>query len=172
MVEVIRNATEDDLPQLATVERRADLAFAAHPGLIPADGSTVDLATLESAARHRRLWLAEQDGEVIGFALVIEVAGVAHLEQIAVIPEHHGQGFGTKLLDTAVAWAADQGHLAITLSTFADVAWNRPFYERRGFVVMTESELSEELHQLRIVETRAGLDVSQRVMMKRTLRKA
>ena len=60
------------------------------------------------------------------------------------------------LLDAACAWARDNGYRAITLTTYADVAWNAPFYSARGFVELTE--LTPELVEIRDWERDVGLD--------------
>ena len=53
-------------------------------------------------------------------------------------PASMRQGVGTRLLDRACEWARGQGYDAITLTTFADIAWNGPFYARRGFAETAE----------------------------------
>ena len=52
------------------------------------------------------------------------------------MPEHMRKGVGSRLIETVCRWARDAGHAKITLSTFRDVPWNRPFYESRGFQVV------------------------------------
>lgn len=74
--------------------------------------------------------------------LIDVVDGNAHVEQVAVHPEHARRGLGTTLLDTATAWAEQRGLAALTLTTYSDVTcysdvtWNAPYYERLGFQIM------------------------------------
>lgn len=58
---------------------------------------------------------------------------------------------------------------ALTLTTFSDVPWNRPYYERLGFRVLDEVELSPGLRRIRREEAQRGLDRWGRVAMRRRL---
>jgi hypothetical protein len=64
-------------------------------------------------------------------------------------------------------WAAARGDDAVTLSTFRDLGWNGPFYERLGFRVLGEVELTPGLAAVRAHEVDLGLDVDARVVMRR-----
>jgi hypothetical protein len=54
----------------------------------------------------------------------------------------------------------------VTLTTFSDVAWNRPLYEHLGFRAMREHEIGPELRALRDTEAAHGLDPTTRVCMR------
>jgi hypothetical protein len=79
------------------------------------------------------------------------------------------QGLGAALLDTAAAWAKQRGLAALTLTTYADVPWNAPSYQRLGFQIMTEAQLSEGLHRIREHEEARGLARWPRVTMRRPM---
>jgi GNAT superfamily N-acetyltransferase len=95
----------------------------------------------------------------------VEIAGIAHLEELDVLPAHGRKGLGSELLDTVCTWAKQAGYSAVTLTTFRDIPWNAPFYEHRGFQVVSPSEFSNEYVQLVISEERRGLRADLRVMM-------
>ena len=78
-----------------------------------------------------RLLVAVEGDRVVGFVLLEEVDGRGHVEEVSVHPGGQGAGVGTALLEAARAWAAAAGLDGVTLTTFADVPWNRPWYERR-----------------------------------------
>jgi len=122
---------------------------------------------LRPAQEAGRLWVAvdKSDGPV-GFAFVRELDGVAHLEELDVLPEHGGRGLGSALLDAVNAWAIGR-YAAITLATFRDVPWNAPFYARRGFREIPADELSPGLRDLVTIERSRGLRTDLRVMMRR-----
>jgi ribosomal protein S18 acetylase RimI-like enzyme len=46
------------------------------------------------------------------------------------------QGIGRRLLERAIEWAGGE---SLWLTTYAHIPWNRPFYERHGFVTIPES---------------------------------
>jgi GNAT superfamily N-acetyltransferase len=114
-----------------------------------------------------RCWVADVDGVAAAYVVVDLVDGVAHVEQVSVHPDHRGQGLGAALLDHVTGWAAEHGHHRLTLTTFADVPWNAPYYERLGFRVLRADELGPALDALMDTEEQHGLRRSERVAMAR-----
>lgn len=114
-------------------------------------------------------WVATADDVVVGFLAAKVVGGCGHVQEVAVLPEWNGRGVGSALLARAVAWTVRGGGTALTLTTFRDVPWNRPFYERRGFRILGDDELDEAHHELVIEEQRLGLARELRVVMRRDL---
>jgi ribosomal protein S18 acetylase RimI-like enzyme len=102
----------------------------------------------------------------VGYVLVDEVDGNAHVQEVSVRPDRQGQGVGRALLDRVRVWAIESGRSAISLTTFAEVPWNRPLYEHLGFRVLAEEEIGPELRAVREVETAHGLDPATRVCMR------
>jgi GNAT superfamily N-acetyltransferase len=167
----IRRAFRKDIAFLPEVERHAGTLFAACPeatGLtdeILACVNSID--SFEQAREDGHLWVAAAStGEVTGFALVLEVGGYAHLDELDVLPSHGQRGLGSALLATVCAWAREAGFPAVTLRTFRDVPWNAPFYQRRGFQVVESSELSEQHAALEVSERLRGLRTDLRVAMR------
>ena len=129
---------------------------------------TTSDAVLQAAVRQGHLWVALAGNATVGFALVEIIDGrTAHLEEIDVLPAHGRRGLGTGLVTEVCKWAASAGYDSVTLTTFRDVPWNRPFYERLGFRVVPDDELSAPLRAILEDETRRGLDPSHRVAMER-----
>ncbi|HEV7704019.1 MAG TPA: hypothetical protein VGO46_06980, partial [Gemmatimonadaceae bacterium] len=64
-------------------------------------------------------------------------------------------------------WAAIQGFEAVTLTTFRDVPFNRPFYARLGFEVIPSEKLGAALVAALGEEARRGMDPTTRVAMRR-----
>jgi GNAT superfamily N-acetyltransferase len=122
---------------------------------------------LERARRAGHLWVAvSPEGEVVGFALVLEIGDYAHLDELDVLPSHGRRGIGSALLDKVCSWARDSGYCAVTLRTFRDVPWNGPFYHRRGFRDVDSAELSAKHIELEASERQRGLRTDLRVSMK------
>jgi GNAT superfamily N-acetyltransferase len=93
----------------------------------------------------------------------------AHIEQVSVDPSHARQGLGRSLLDTASAWAEERGLAALTLTTYAEVPWNAPYYRRLGFQELAVDQMSSGLRHIRDQESARGLDEWPRVAMRRQL---
>jgi len=163
----IRPAAARDLDALQGIEDRADRILVEL--LRPAAWSPAPTGA-ERAAEPGFLLVAEDAAEpaLVGFAHVLEVDGLAHLEQVAVPPEHGRRGHGGALVEAAAGEAGRRGHRRITLRTFADVPWNAPSYARAGFV---EEPPATPFHR-RLVETEAGLGLDRlgrRIQMGRAL---
>jgi GNAT superfamily N-acetyltransferase len=163
--ERVRIADDGDLEQLVEIETRADEIYSVDV-VAQLPPSTNHAESLRSAAV-----VLVVDRPPIGFARVDVVDGLAHLEQLSVLPEHSRCGFGTALVEAACRWAVDRGFPAMTLITFSDVPWNAPFYASLGFVPI--EDLTPGLVELRDWEHDLGLDrIGRRVVMRRDLRPA
>lgn len=79
------------------------------------------------------------------------------------------KGRGWELIETAADWARLQGYSLLTLTTFADVPWNAPYYARLGFEIIPPHQLTRGPEDIRHHKASAGLDAWPRVAMKRSL---
>ena len=64
--------------------------------------------------------LAEQDGEIYGFAISLYAGNRAHLARLTVTPAVQHAGIGTRLLAAAFAQYAANGIQIVTLNTQTD----------------------------------------------------
>lgn len=162
----IRPAEGRDLDRLGLIEIAAGRQFAAVG--MPEIAEHEPLAVEELASY--RAWVAvDSHDEPVAYVLVDEVDGCAHVEQISVHPDVARQGLGRRLLGTVAAWATTAELVALTLVTFRDVPWNRPYYERLGFRVLDDDDLGPGLRARRDAEPARGLDPATRVCMRRDL---
>jgi GNAT superfamily N-acetyltransferase len=106
---------------------------------------------------------------VVGYAVASMMDDDAHLDQVSVRGAYERRGVGSALIETVVAWATELGFDSITLTTFRDIEFNGPYYERRGFRALAPHECGPELGALREHERDIGLDVQPRVAMRRHL---
>ena len=167
-VTAVRLAEPTDLPLLAGVEAAADAMFA------PLVDVTRWLAPAHGAARAaERGWLLVVGQPVVGFAHVLDLGEHAHLEQLAVHPDHQRRGVGEMLLRAAYGVALDAGYRTLSLMTYAAVPWNAPWYARHGFVRCDPHEdrdVWEALAPMRAAEEALGLAAGgERVTMVRPL---
>ena len=79
------------------------------------------------------VWVADDVGELIGFAAAQAYFDALHLWELAVRHDRQGRGAGRALVEAAATEARRLGLPAVTLTTFRDIPWNGPLYARLGF---------------------------------------
>jgi len=167
---MIRAARRADLAALRDLERAAGERFRAVGMEAVADDDPPSVAELLAYQQDGRAWVAtDRENRVIAYLLLNVVDGNAHVDQVSVHPEHARRGLGCALLDTAATWALKRGLAALTLTTFADVPWNAPYYQRLGFEVLHDDHISSGLLRIRDHEAALGLARWPRVTMRRPI---
>jgi GNAT superfamily N-acetyltransferase len=170
MPPTIRAPRPDELELLRDIERAAGALFAQVGLGAVAEHEPESVEALGAYLRAGHAWVITTDDDTpVGYAVVDIVDDCAHLEQISVHPNDGGEGLGATLLERVCELAEQEHYSAVTLTTFTDVPWNAPFYERHGFHAMTEAEIGPELDARRAHEAALGLDPAQRVCMRRAL---
>jgi len=163
----IRAARIGDAPTLQEIERLAGEQYRSVGLDAVADDEPASVQELTAYAEQGRSWVAvDGEGEVVGYVLVAEVDGAAHVDQVSVRPDRQGQGVGRALLDQVRAWATDTALPAISLTTFAEVPWNQPVYEHLGFEVISDSEIGPELRGIVRAESAQSWGTAARVTMR------
>lgn len=164
----IEPAQAAHLPTLQAIERAAAELFPAWVLPQALRESVLPMEMLTAAQSEGRLWVAlTPDGAPVGFAIARPWGEVAFLSELDVHPDHQRRGLGRALVERVTAWASAGGFPALTLTTFANLPWNAPFYEQLGFQRLTRNELSADLARLLREEARRGL--RERVAMRLTL---
>ena len=149
MSATIRAPRTEELARLRDIEWAAGELFVEIGFGDIADDEPASVEALAGYNDDGRAWVITDDNdEPVGYAIVDVVDGLAHFEQLSVLPDHGRKGLGTALLEHVCAWAAQHGKHAVTLTTFRDVSWNAPFYAKHGFHAMTEAEIGPELGAL------------------------
>jgi ribosomal protein S18 acetylase RimI-like enzyme len=166
----IRAATPAELPALRDIEQAAGRAFRAIGMPEIADGEPPSPDELAGYQQAGRAWVTVgQNGRLVACLLASLVDGNLHVEQVSVHPDCARRGVGRSLLRHAAVRAASAGRPALTLTTFSEVPWNAPYYERCGFRRLDEAELTPGLRAIRDREAEHGLDRWPRVCMRRDL---
>lgn len=166
----IRLGRISELSVLQEIERSAGLIFLEYDMADIANDDPCTIESLSAYCEDKRLWVAvDEHDKPIAYAIVDLVDGCAHVEQVSVHADYSGRKLGRTLIETVVQWAEERLLDAVTLTTFSDIPWNAPYYERLKFHRLVESELSPGLRRIRAEETRHGLDRWPRVCMRRNV---
>ena len=166
---MVRPAENADVEELRAIERAVGEAF--RPlGMDPvADDEPPSIAALRRFIDAGRAWVMERGGQVAAYLVADIVDGCVHVEHVSVHPDHAHQRLGATLVDHLADWSVDHGYPALTLTTFRDVPWNGPYYERCGFHWMADPDITPGLRELRSREAADGLDWWPRGCMRRFL---
>ena len=159
----IRAAQLHEFAALLDIEERADAMLVEYLG-----ATSWPAADPDRSVQPGFTLVAEVSDVLVGFAQVLLPGGLAHLEQISVLPEYGRQGIGAALVEAAATETRGRGFDAVTLRTYADVPWNAPFYARQGFV---ESTPATVFHRS-LIEAEAALGIERygrRIQMTRAL---
>ena len=127
----VRRATPADAPRMAHVAEAAYSPYlermdGARPGPLDADYA--------AAVTDTEAWVVERGGEVVAFLLLVAEDDALLLDNVAVLPSHHGTGIGRALLTLAEGRARACGLARIRLLTHVTMVENQRLYERLGYV--------------------------------------
>jgi [ribosomal protein S18]-alanine N-acetyltransferase len=85
-------------------------------------------------AGERVALLRDVGPEIVGFCVWQEVAGEAHVHNVAIAPGRRGQGLGRRLLSVCLGMAASRGARRAFLDVRQGNAPARALYARLGFL--------------------------------------
>ncbi|MHA7987552.1 GNAT family N-acetyltransferase [Rathayibacter sp. CAU 1779] len=148
----IRRAAESDADSLAFLAA-VTFPLACPPHTTREDAASFVVANLSPASFRgyladpdRVLLLAEQDGQAIGYTMVVfgephdaDVAAAitlrpaSELSKCYVLPGHHGQGVAGRLMQASVDVARDRGAGGIWLGVNQENQRAQRFYTKSGF---------------------------------------
>jgi len=141
----VRAANEEDAPAIARVH--VESWQATYPGIVPqrvlenlsVERRMARWSSLLADPGEARIWIAELDGRVAGFAGTTRPAdpalgiGVAELETIYLLPAAQGLGLGRLLLKRATDDLMARGFSAAILWVLTANDRARRFYEAAGW---------------------------------------
>ncbi len=166
----VRPTRGTDIGRLEAVERSAATLFRALPDLAwIADDHVAGPDTHRTAVAQGLSWVAvDAADQPIGFLIAaVEDDTDLHVLELSVAADHQGRGDGRALMQTARREAEARALSALTLTTFAGVAWNAPFYARLGYAVLTTGTMPAYLREALAAQARHGL--TDRIAMRLTL---
>jgi ribosomal protein S18 acetylase RimI-like enzyme len=148
-MQCIRPARMEDLAVIEALVRLAYAPYVPRIGRQPAPMQDDYAALIQKGQAH----VLDADGRVQGALVLIPEQDAMLLDNIAVLPEAQGKGFGRRLLDFAENTAREAGFHAIRLYTNEAMTENIALYSRIGY---TETHRIEE-NGLRRVYMRKAL---------------
>jgi GNAT superfamily N-acetyltransferase len=129
---VIRRAGLEDVNAVAALFRRSFGTLTFLPTLHTPEE---DRAYFGGIVAEREVWVWEEDGSILGFA-ALEDDELTHLY---VEPDAHGRGIGGALMERV----KERRPAGFQLWVFQQNDNARRFYERRGFVLVRETDGSD-----------------------------
>lgn len=151
-------AQPEHITALPSIERAAAEGFP--EGMIPdkVKEYVLSLNDFENALAKNQLWVATTlDNQPVGFAMTILNGDSAMLAELDVDPNHQQKGLGKALVQAVIEWACNEGIKRLSLTTFNNVQWNAPFYEKMGFRRLRRDELTANLTAILDNEEELGL---------------
>jgi GNAT superfamily N-acetyltransferase len=110
---MVRRAGPGDVDELRPIAAAAYQKYVGRIGRAPAPVT----ANYAQAVRDGQAWAAVEDGQIVGFAIVIAQPGYLLLDNVAVLPAAQGRGIGVRLLVLAEEQARGLGLGEIRLYT-------------------------------------------------------
>src|SRR4051812_9073807 len=109
----IRLSRRAEVAALQEIERQASQRFASQAAELGLSTDPVaeahSVQVLLAANDDGRLWVAaDEQGQLVGLALVKELGLFAHLDELDVLPAHGRQGLGSALLEAVCEWASSR----------------------------------------------------------------
>jgi GNAT superfamily N-acetyltransferase len=164
---MIREARSDDIAAIREIERAAGQPFREIGMAYVADDEPPSEEVLRRYVTGGRAWVAVDDRDrPVAYLITDILDGDAHIEQVSVHPASSRRGLGRALIEHTVDWASVRGLHAVTLTTFADVPWNGPYYRRLGFEVIPDEQVGPGLRERRAEEGARGFDRWPRICMR------
>jgi N-acetylglutamate synthase-like GNAT family acetyltransferase len=124
----LRKASLADAEALAACIDRAYFAYSSRIDDLPEVSDGID----EEIANHT-VWVADQGGKVIGGLILVIRKNHAQLVNVAVDPDHSGNGLGKALLECAQDECRKLQIPSIRLSTHIKMPENVSLYEHLGW---------------------------------------
>lgn len=149
---IIRPARTEDYDILPDIEIAAAARFAEVGVGLPDPQAAITPETWAWIADGGFVLVAEVDGGPVGMIGIERLERGWYVVELDVHPDYQRRGIGAALLDAAKARTG-----LLYLTTFRDVSWNGPWYERQGFRELTGAALPAIVAHRLASEAEAGL---------------
>jgi len=168
---LIRLARPSEANLLPAIERSAGQLFRTLPDLAwIADDRVAEPEDYAELIALGLVWVAvDDDDRPVGMVAAETEEASLHIHELDVGAPDQGRGLGRALLTVALEAARQRGLADLTLTTFRDVAWNAPFYERFGFRILEPHDTPPRLTGKLEAEIARGLPADRRCAMRLSL---
>jgi GNAT superfamily N-acetyltransferase len=145
----IRPANPADVPALLALIRR----YWDCEGITGFEALRIELVLqqlLAGSGSRGAIWVAQLEGSLLGYLIVVLVMSVEHkglmgeIDEFFVVPEARSRGVGAALLAAAERTLAQRGCVRLQLQLGRGNARARSFYERRGYGARAGYELLDK----------------------------
>jgi GNAT superfamily N-acetyltransferase len=139
---------------LPTIVTQAPPEFCDWPGLLhlllasyayqadridpPSSVLALDANALASKADDERLFLATDDGELVGCAFARPRYGALYIGKVAVRPDRQGRNIGRRLMQAIEQHARERGYTVLELETRIELVENHRTFGALGFRKVAE----------------------------------
>lgn len=166
----LRPRRKADDAALLRIENRAAEMFRAHGYGAVSDNPFPDVASMQPLFLLGETWLATtQADQPAGFIVAGPLGRYLHIHELSVDPAHGRKGLGSALVRLAIALAEERMLSGVSLTTFRDVPFNAPFYEKIGFSAVDPADADPLLAARLEIERPEGVPISSRALMFRAL---
>lgn len=126
----IRIAGPTDIAEIKSCEEQAFDLSARRGNTRDADQSAVMAAQIDEGQVH----VIQESALILGYISFTSSFDHLFVDTIAVLPDHHRKGLGSRLLNHAEEAASDRGLGSVKLFTDGKIAGNVLFYQRHGYL--------------------------------------
>lgn len=127
---MLRPATDADVPAITHLVNAAYGPYVERIGMRPGPMNE----DYGEVICERQVTVAESEGALVGVLVLGTTADGFLIHNVAVHPEHRGEGLGRALLELAESEARKAGFDSIHLFTHEGLVESRALYERIGYV--------------------------------------
>ena len=165
----IRLGSADEIHKVAPLEQAAAEAYRTIGMDAIADDAPIPESVLLEAAEEQRFWVAVEYGVLKAYLLGDFLPQSLHIDQVTVHPDASRRGLGALMIESVSADPRAKERGLITLTSFANVPWNAPYYERIGFIDIDRKDWPEGVAEKVAAEEEKGLAAWPRVVMQREI---
>ncbi|MBI6273960.1 GNAT family N-acetyltransferase [Proteus mirabilis] len=139
-----------DANQLPKIEQSAGKLFSSIKELswISESGVQSVEAHIQFIHQHAHWVAVNHDNHPVGFIMTQQLPESVFIHELSVSQDWQNKGIGKLLIQTVKNEAKLQQFNAVTLTTFRDVPWNAPYYQRLGFYILLEHQIPYSLQQI------------------------